>query len=165
MAIDYLLQEDGDQIILESGLGHLILEVSADTGVKIAGDAHPTQVFDFRGITKDQEPKWRKTRMQCIPVNGRIKCYTEWILLGKLVRWTRTTMESRITHRFSTAVKSRVWRSGGWLVEADLNRNDRRGIRRDATFDTHTGFLEEKMRKAKREKLKGLYKAYEDIDE
>jgi len=101
MAVDYLLQENGDQIILESGLGHLILEQSADVGVQIAGQEHSRQVIgpaiDARGWGEDRQTGPIFTEEESlIHTTARIMRIESLLTQGRIQRMQGVLTQGRI---------------------------------------------------------------------
>ncbi len=92
MVVDYLLQEDGDQIALESGNGFLILERS-EGGVQIAGQEHSVPLMDLRGWKSQQ---FQKQVMCFIDVSGQIKCKTTMVLTSPILRRIFDSFRSKI---------------------------------------------------------------------
>ena len=169
MAVDYLLQENGDQIALESGSGFLILERSADQGVQIAGQEHSVPLMDLRGW-KDQQ--FQKQVMCFIDVSGQIKCKTTMVLTSPILRRILESMTSKISATIQTTLKGKLWRESmndyrGKIHRAEFLDTWFTGVKstdkKEMTFDKMNENIKEKARQAKkRTSLKSLWEMYRD---
>lgn len=163
MVVDYLLQENGDQIALESGNGFLILERSADQGVQIAGQEHSVPIMDLRGWKSQQ---FQKQVMCFIDVSGQIKCKTTMVLTSPILRRVIESMTCRIANIINTTLKGKIWRTSKEQYQGKIDRalflDSGIKLTNKEHDDLMNDRIKDKIKESKRKSTKSLWDLYRE---
>ena len=164
MAVDDLLQENGDLILLESVAGHLLLESSTGTdGVSIEGE-QSLQVLDVSGWT---DQKLRRQHKCFIDVKGQIICHTKLVQTSRLIRRFNAQVESKIGIKAQLGTVSKLLRETAKESKARISRDSISHALFQMTETEHNEMLSkriiDKVKETKKKSLKSLFDMYKDI--
>lgn len=133
--------------------------ISVGGGVQITG-THARPVLDLRGI--GQHSARLEPQLICVRVDGKIRCHSNLITSGRILKSTLATVKAKISRLLETKVRAKIWKDSEILVKSHLNHFDRI---RTTVFKVHNDFMLEKMKEAKNKRLKKLVEEYRHIDQ